>query len=192
MAIIALATGEHRSPGSLRQCHMDCLEIARLPRHHIALLRQFQPSDKRGGPSRPPPYFSPHLTFRNSSWGRVRQEPLERHHFRRRGETPHDARPGLGNLGELERARPIDRRRIRVGGSASLCVELGRCCKRGREAASGRMEKSAVLAPVPKQTVLTVEREGTGWTAKATGDCPILRRSFLRRTTTSAAFTPCS
>jgi hypothetical protein len=41
---------------------------------------------------------------------------------------------------------------------ASLCVELRRCCMRGRETASGRMEKSAVLAPVPKQKVSIVER----------------------------------
>jgi hypothetical protein len=35
---------------------------------------------------------------------------------------------------------------------------------RGRETASGRMEKSAVLSPVPKQKVSIVEREGPGWT----------------------------
>jgi hypothetical protein len=62
-------------------------------------------------------------------------------------------------------------------GSASLCVELGRCCRRGRETASGRMEKSAVLAPVPKQKVSIVEREGPGWTvwldSQGDGDCPI-------------------
>jgi transposase len=48
---------------------------------------------------------------------------------------------------------------------------------RGRETASGRMEKSAVLAPVPKQKVSIVEREGPGWTvwldSKGDGDCPI-------------------
>jgi hypothetical protein len=60
---------------------------------------------------------------------------------------------------------------------ASLCVELGRCCMRGRETASGRMEKSAVLAPVPKQKVSIVEREGPGWTvwldSQGDADCPI-------------------
>jgi hypothetical protein len=48
---------------------------------------------------------------------------------------------------------------------------------RGRETASGRMEKSAVLAPVPKQKVSIVEREGPGWTvwldSQGDGDCPI-------------------
>jgi hypothetical protein len=48
---------------------------------------------------------------------------------------------------------------------------------RGRETASGRMEKSAVLAPVPKQKVSIVEREGLGWTvwldSQCDGDCPI-------------------
>ena len=56
-------------------------------------------------------------------------------------------------------------------------MELGRCCMRGRETASGRMEKSAVLAPVPKQKVSIVEREGPGWTvwldSQGDGDCPI-------------------
>ena len=33
-----------------------------------------------------------------------------------------------------------------------------------RETASGRMEKLAVLAPVPKQKVSIVEREDPGWT----------------------------
>ena len=66
---------------------------------------------------------------------------------------------------------------LSVKGSASLCVELGRCCMRGRETASGRMEKSAVLAPVPKQKVSIVEREGPGRTvwldSQGDGDCPI-------------------
>jgi hypothetical protein len=48
---------------------------------------------------------------------------------------------------------------------------------RGRETASGRIEKSAVLAPVQKQKVSTVEREGPGWTvwldSQGDGDCPI-------------------
>jgi hypothetical protein len=47
---------------------------------------------------------------------------------------------------------------------------------RGRETASGRMEKLAVLAPVPKQKVSIVEREGPGWTvwldSQGDGDCP--------------------
>jgi hypothetical protein len=47
----------------------------------------------------------------------------------------------------------------------------------GREAASGRMEKSALWAPVPKQKVSVVEREGPGWTvsldSQGDADCPI-------------------
>jgi hypothetical protein len=39
------------------------------------------------------------------------------------------------------------------------------------------MEKSAVWAPVPKQKVSIVEREGPGWTvwldSQGDGDCPI-------------------
>jgi hypothetical protein len=42
---------------------------------------------------------------------------------------------------------PASLSRCRLNGSASFCVELGRCCMRGRETASGRMEKSAVWAP---------------------------------------------
>jgi transposase len=47
----------------------------------------------------------------------------------------------------------------------------------GRETASGRIEKSAFWAPVPKQKVSVVEREGPGWTVsldrQGDADCPI-------------------
>jgi hypothetical protein len=62
-------------------------------------------------------------------------------------------------------------------GSASLSVELGRCCLCGRESASGRMEKSALWSPVRPQKVTSVEREGPGWTvsldSQGDADCPI-------------------
>jgi hypothetical protein len=65
----------------------------------------------------------------------------------------------------------------RLKGSASLSVELGRCCTWGRETASGRMETSALWAPAPKQKVTFVEREGPGWTvsldSQGDADCPI-------------------
>ena len=66
-------------------------------------------------------------------------------------------------------------------GSASLSVNLGRCCMRGRETASGRMGKSALRVLAPKQKVSLkvslVEREGPGWTvsldSQGDADCPI-------------------
>jgi hypothetical protein len=61
-----------------------------------------------------------------------------------------------------------------------LCFTLcgtRRCCMLGRETASGRMEKSAVWAPVPKQKVSIVERKGPGWTgwldSQGDADCSI-------------------
>jgi hypothetical protein len=48
---------------------------------------------------------------------------------------------------------------------------------RGRETASGRIEKLAVGAPVPKQKVSIVERKGPGWTgwldSQGDANCPI-------------------
>ena len=66
-------------------------------------------------------------------------------------------------------------------GSASLSVNLGRCCMRGRETASGRMGKSALRVLAPKQKVSLkvslLEREGPGWTvsldSQGDADCPI-------------------
>ena len=67
--------------------------------------------------------------------------------------------------------------RCTISGSASLAVELGRRCTCRHETASGRMETSALWAPVAKQKVSLVERGGRGWTvsvdSRGDADCPI-------------------
>jgi hypothetical protein len=65
----------------LRLGAMDGLEITPLPQRHIALLRQFQTSDERAGPSRAPPQRPMGFTVGDFRWRR--QEPLERRALRR-------------------------------------------------------------------------------------------------------------
>jgi hypothetical protein len=80
-----------------------------------------------------------------------------------------------GLLPPLSRVQVLEG--LAADGSPRLRAPKRAITMRGRETESGRMEKSAVLALVPKQKVSIVEREGPGWTvwldSQGDGDCPI-------------------